>query len=167
MKRFAALLLALALPGCGLQPMYAGGTHGPVAEALANVEVGEINGQNGFLMKKALEDRLGAMGHGNSRYKLVVELDDKIEGLAINAQNTVTRERRSLRARFRLVDQEAAGITVLDATAGSDAGIDVVSSDYATLAAEQTALENLTQVVADQIISRLALYARRTHAAQR
>jgi hypothetical protein len=34
---------------------------------------------------------------------------------------------------------------VLDATAGSDAGIDVVSSEYATVAAEQTALEHLAE----------------------
>jgi LPS-assembly lipoprotein len=50
---------------------------------------------------------------------------------------------------------------VLDATAGSDAGIDVVSSEYATVAAEQTALERLSTEVADQIVSRLALYAQR------
>jgi len=54
------------------------------------------------------------------------------------------------------------GTVVLDATAGSDAGIDIVSSEYATIAAENTALENLSQVIADQIVARLALYARRT-----
>ncbi len=50
---------------------------------------------------------------------------------------------------------------LLDATAGSDAGIDVVSSEYATVAAEQTALERLAVEVADQIVSRIALYAAR------
>jgi LPS-assembly lipoprotein len=50
---------------------------------------------------------------------------------------------------------------VLDATAGSDAGIDVVSSEYATVAAEQTAAERLSEVVADQIVSRLGLFAAR------
>ena len=54
------------------------------------------------------------------------------------------------------------GTVVLDATAGSDAGIDVVSSEYATVAAEQTALERLAEVVADQIIARLGLFASRT-----
>jgi len=54
------------------------------------------------------------------------------------------------------------GMVLLDATAGSDAGIDIVSSEYATVAAEQTALENLTDIVADQIAARLALYASRT-----
>ena len=60
-----------------------------------------------------------------------------------------------MRARYRLVDL-ANGAVVLDATAGSDAGIDVVSSEYATVAAEQTAVERLAEVVADQIVARLA-----------
>jgi LPS-assembly lipoprotein len=51
---------------------------------------------------------------------------------------------------------------LLDATAGSDAGIDIVSSEYATVAAEQTALEQLSDIVADQIVARLAVYAART-----
>ena len=38
----------------------------------------------------------------------------------------------------------ANGSVVLDATAGSDAGVDVVSSEYATVAAEQTAAERLS-----------------------
>jgi LPS-assembly lipoprotein len=57
-------------------------------------------------------------------------------------------------------------MVVLDATAGSDAGIDIVSSEYATVAAEQTALENLTDIVADQIAARLGLYASRTAGAK-
>ena len=58
-----------------------------------------------------------------------------------------------------------AGTVLLDATAGSDAGIDVVGSEYATVAAEQTALERLSEEVADQIVARVALYASRGGAA--
>jgi hypothetical protein len=43
---------------------------------------------------------------------------------------------------------------------GEDAGIDVASSEYATIAGENSALENLTQKVADQIVTRLSIYAR-------
>ena len=68
--------------------------------------------------------------------------------------------RRTLRARYQLVDTQT-GAVLLDQTAGSDAGIDVVGSGYATIAAEDTALERLAQQVADQIVGRLALYARR------
>jgi LPS-assembly lipoprotein len=58
----------------------------------------------------------------------------------------------------------ADGSVVLDATAGSDAGIDVVSSEYATVAAEQTAAERLADIVADQIVARLGTFAARTPA---
>lgn len=163
-RRLAALLLLAPLAGCGLHPLYEGGTQGPVAQKLANIEVGPIAGQSGWLMRNALNERLGADGShdGAARYKLVVELDDQIEGMGIDTQNRVTRERRTLRARFRLVTNDAADTTLLDGSAGSDSGIDVVSSDYATVAAEQTALENLVGDVADQIIARVALFARRS-----
>src|SRR3546814_2336037 len=82
--------------------------------------------------------------------------DDDIQGFGVRTDETITRERRTLRARYQLVEI-GKGTVVLDATAGSDAGIDVVSSEYATIAAEDTALERLTQTIADQIISRLAL----------
>jgi LPS-assembly lipoprotein len=87
-----------------------------------------------------------------------VTLDDNITSFGIRADQAATRERRTLRARYQLVDL-ATGSVVLDATAGSDAGIDIVSSEYATVAAEQTAAENLADVVADQIVARLGAFA--------
>lgn len=164
MRRFLALAAMFALGGCGLHPLYGGGPAGAPGRLLAAVEVGPIGGQNGWLVRNQLIDRLGAAGHDTARYRLEVELDDQIVGLGINNLNTVTRERRTLRARYRLVDLTQGSTVVLDATAGSDAGIDVTSSDYSTLAAEQTALDNLAGDVADQIVSRVALYARRSAA---
>ena len=159
--RGRAALLALAamtLSGCGLRPLYAGGEAGPVMRTLRGVQVAPIPGQNGWLVRTALQDRLGNRG-GAIRYRLEVELSDDITGFGIRSDNAVTRERRTLRARYRLVDA-GRGTVVLDATAGSDAGIDVVSSEYATIAAEQTALENLAVEVADRIVTRLTLTLR-------
>ena len=161
MRGLAALALLLALAGCGLRPLYGGGGSGHVAQALRSVSIAPIPGRAGWLVRTSLEDRLGTVEQSGARYRLEVELDDRIEGFGIRADNAVTRERRTLRARYRLVDA-GLGTVLLDATAGSDAGIDVVSSEYATVAAEQTALERLATEVADQIVSRLALYAART-----
>ena len=88
-------------------------------------------------------------------------LDDNITAFGLRSDRAATQERRTLRARYQLVSLPS-GTVVLDATAGSDAGIDIVSSEYATVAAEQTALEQLSDTVADQIVARLALYAKRT-----
>ena len=162
MRALLPLALLFALAGCGLQPMYAGGGNGAVAQGLAAVEVAPIEGRGGWLVRNALRDRLAQSGGaGTPRYRLDVLLDDQLEGLGLLTDETVGRERRTLRARYQLVDLST-GTILVDASAGSDAGIDVVSSEFATIAAEQTALENLADIVADQIAARLALYASRT-----
>ena len=160
MIRAAALLLAtLALAACGLQPMYAGGGSGAVAQGLAAIDVPAIPGRAGWLVRNELNDRLGVGGAAAARYRLDVRLDDQLEALGVLADDTVSRERRTLRARYQLVDL-ASGEIVLDASAASDAGIDVVSSEYATIAAEQRALENLSKDLADRIVTRVALRLR-------
>jgi LPS-assembly lipoprotein len=158
MMRVLALAVLLALGGCGLQPMYGGGASGAVATGLSSIQVAPIPDRAGWLVRNALVDRLG--GESSSpAYRLEVELNDDLTGFGIRGDSSVTRERRTLRARYRLVEL-ASGQVVLDATAGSDAGIDVVSSEYATVAAEQTAQERLALVIADQMASRLALFVR-------
>ena len=162
MKRLLPLILvAVSLGGCGLRPLYSGGAQGPVAQSLRNIEVAPIEGKAGWLVRNAINDRLGAVNGATPQYRLIVKLDDDISGFGVRADDAVTRERRTLRARYQLVEIGRDAV-VLDATAGSDAGIDVTSSEYATIAAENTALERLAQTVADQIISRLALYATRS-----
>lgn len=157
MMRILLFAAALALSACGLRPMYAGGGSGAVASSLRSVQVQAIPGKAGWLVHKALVERLGDNGGDATAYRLEVELDDNITGFGIRGDSAATRERRTLRARYRLIDL-ATGAVVLDATAGSDAGIDVVSSQYATIAAEQSALERLSEVVADQMVGRLAMY---------
>lgn len=160
MMRIAALVLMLLVSACGLRPLYGGGEGGKVGQALRTVDVAPIDGKAGWLMRNALNDRLGRDRATPAQYRLEVELDDQISGFGVRRDDAVTRERRTLRARYRLVDA-ARGTVLLDATAGSDAGIDVVSSEYATVAAENTALERLSQILADQIVARVALYAER------
>lgn len=153
-----ALPLLLLLGACGLQPLYSGGGRGPVAATLAGVEVAPIEGRAGWLVRTELEDRLGPRTTA-ARYRLQVTLDDRLEGLGVRADDAVTRERRTLRARFQLVDATT-GTVLLDDTRGADAGIDVVGSQYATVAAEQTALERLAEDVSGQIVARVAIFAR-------
>ena len=154
---------SLALGGCGLRPLYANGSKGAVAQVLADVDVAPIEGHSGWLVRNALRDRLQATqaGHGaGKRLRLDVRLEDSITGFGVRADDAVTRERRTLRARYQLVNA-ASGEVLLDATAAQDAGIDVVGSEYATIAAESTALERLASGVADQIVARLAVFANR------
>ena len=156
----ALSLASCSLSACGLQPLYGNGA--AAGQSLyGQVEIAPIPGQNGWLMRQSLLDRLGEVPAGAApTYRLEVVLDDKIEGFGLRSDDSVTRERRTLRARYRLVDV-ATGAIVHDATAGSDAGIDVASSEYATIAAENTALENLSDTVAGSIVTDLTIARQR------
>ena len=159
MRALLASCALLALSACGLQPMYAGGASSPVAQGFAAIDVPAIPGRDGWLVRNALQERFGAAGVATPAYRLDVRLDDSLEALGVLNDDTISRERRILRARFQLVDL-ATGVILLDTTAGSDAGIDVVSSEYATIAAEQRALENLAKEVADRMATQIALTLR-------
>jgi LPS-assembly lipoprotein len=158
MRRLCLLTLLLLLSACGLHSLYGGGSGSPVSGLLRSVQVGPIAGQPGWLVRTKLIDRLGDAQSAQAQYRLDVTLDDNITSYGLRADRAATQERRTLRARYQLVDLSN-GAVVLDETAGSDASVDVVSSEYATVAAEQTSLANLSAIVADQIVARLALYA--------
>ena len=158
--RILAPVLLLSLTACGLQPMYAGGGSGAIARGLAGIDVPAIEGRSGWLVRNALTDRFGAGGAAATRFRLDVRLDEKLEGLGVLGNDSVARERLALRARYQLVDA-ATGAILLDATDGTDAGIDVVSSDYAVIAAEQSAEERLAKDLADRITARVALALRK------
>ncbi len=161
MRRCVLIAAMLLLPSCGLEPLYGGGSESAAGSVMRSVQVGPISGQSGWLVRNKLVDRLGAAGESTATYRLDVTLDDNITAFGLRRDQAATQERRTLRARYQLVNMSN-GMVVLDATAGSDASVDIVSSEYATVAAEQTALENLANEVADQIVTRLAIYARRT-----
>jgi LPS-assembly lipoprotein len=159
MRAIVALFACLALTACGLSPLYSGGGNAAVAQGIGAIDIPAIEGRGGWLIKNALDARLGVAGQTTPAYRLDVRLDDSLQALGVLNDDTTSRERRILRARYQLVEL-ATGAVLLDATAGSDAGIDVVSSEYATIAAEQTALENLAREVADRMTTQIALTLR-------
>ena len=149
--------VALAVSGCGLAPVYSGGSASAPAALMTQIEIAAIPDRSGFLVRQALVDRFGTRS-ADLRYRLEVELDDQIVAFGVRGDNSAARERRTLRARYRLVDS-ATNAVLVDATAASDAGIDRVSSNYAVVAAETTALERLSTEIAQQIAARIARFA--------
>ncbi len=156
-----ALLALLALPvaGCALAPVYGGGGASAPATLMADIGVAPIPDRAGFLVRQALLQQLGAAADESPRYRLEVTLDDQISAFGLRGDSSAARERRTLRARYRLVDA-ATNRVVLDDSASADAGIDRVSSNYAVVAAENTALDRLAVAIARQIGGRLSRFAR-------
>ena len=93
---------------------------------------------------------LGATAHPTAAWVI-----QAAKNLVMDVEDTGCRPRFMIRARNGKFP------TLFDAVL-ADAGIDVVSSEYATVAAEQTAVERLSEMVADQIVARLGVFAART-----
>lgn len=156
---FALLaLLALPLAGCALAPVYGGGGASAPATLMADIGVAPIPDRAGFLVRQALVEQLGGTADA-PRYRLEVALDDQISAFGLRGDSSAARERRTLRARYRLVEA-ATNRVVMDDSASADAGIDRVSSNYAVVAAENTALDRLAVAIARQIGSRVSRFAR-------
>ena len=158
-RRWRPLLLGVAvvLASCNLAPVYSGGSASAPGVLMSQIEIPPIPDRSGFLVRQALIERFGTSTVA-PRYRLEVELDDQILAFGVRGDNSAARERRTLRARYRLVEISTNAV-IVDATAGSDAGIDRVSSNYAVVAAETTALERLSVEIASQIAARIARYA--------
>jgi LPS-assembly lipoprotein len=128
MRRLSFLPLLLLLSACGLHSLYGGGSGSPVSGLLRSVQVGPIAGQPGWLVRTKLIDRLGDAQSAQAQYRLDVTLDDNITSYGLRADRAATQERRTLRARYQLVDLSN-GAVVLDETAGSDASVDVSAAN--------------------------------------
>ncbi|MEM8800626.1 MAG: LPS assembly lipoprotein LptE [Pseudomonadota bacterium] len=155
----SSLLLTALCSACGFQPIYAEATPGSassdVPSALANVEVLPIPERAGQLVYNRLTDRLTASS-GESAYQLTVAIDEKYEGFGFEDDASITRQRQTMTAIFRLIDAKS-GAIVFDDRLSTDVTIDVIQNDYANLVAEQRASERNAKRIADLIMQRLAL----------
>ncbi|MEM1020923.1 MAG: LPS assembly lipoprotein LptE [Pseudomonadota bacterium] len=152
----AALLL---LCGCGFEPLYATGPgSAQVPAALRSVSVAPLSDRSGQFLQLALERRLNNNGVP-ADYILDIDMRQTTQFFGIRGDAAPTRQRVRMVADYRLVN----AITDKELFSGNalaDSTIDIVDSEYATFVAEEAAVERNAQVVADRILSRLALYFR-------
>lgn len=154
MTRLLLASLALTLlSACGFKPLYADGGAGQVASAMREIQVAPIPDRAGQLLRDGLERQFTASGA--PKYQLVVTLEESIEGFGIRQDESTTRERVSLVARYALIDL-ATNQAVFQDLARSDVGVDKVSSEYATIVAERAADRRNADQLVRQITNRLA-----------
>jgi LPS-assembly lipoprotein len=153
------------LTACGFQPVYrqapqAGATGDALsAIAIAPIAGGRVDGsaRTGHLLRNALIDQFNPrdLRGGAARYRLVITLEDTREAQGIRADEAVTRMQLRLRARYRLIAvQGEAVLTSGDVRAL--AAYDVVTSDFANVAASRQAEQHAAQLLAIDLRRRLS-----------
>ncbi|MEO5372946.1 MAG: LPS assembly lipoprotein LptE [Alphaproteobacteria bacterium] len=159
---FLVFLAILLLTGCGFHPLYArGDTAGaPAAQHLAQVRIPPIGDRIGQQLRNYLFDRMTPLGQPPAaRYMLEIDLDKSVQDLGIRKDATATRANMVVSASFRLRSETAEKQPILFAgTTRSVASYNILDAQYATIVSEKDAEVRAVRQVADDIISRLAIY---------
>lgn len=161
-RKFLLISGSGLLAGCGFQPLYrARSSPSSVPAQFALIEVDQIDGRAGHHLRNYLIDSLsGRGGQYKKQYHLKVVTSDQKDGLAIRADEAVTRFNYRLVSSVELsrkTDQQIVFRSTLRATSAYN----VVDSEFATLSAERDAQERAARDMSTEIITRLAIYFQR------
>ena len=158
----AAALLPLA--GCGFHAVYrrAGNAAGASAD-LAAIHVGLLPDRSGQLLRLALQERLerGGVGVGY-RYDLQLAFALADLGIAIQQDNSVTRERLVGTADFTLFGNDPSRPTLFGGSARRVDGFDIIDQEFFAADLQREAVvRRIAEGLADQISLQLAAYFHR------
>ncbi len=144
---------ALALSGCGFQPLYATDDHaagGDAAPGLRNVAVSSITAPEDIelVVTRAFARRTAA-SEDRAEYDLLLKADEQAERLAVQTDASVTRYNYRLVGNYTLI--ERAGGAQYTGRVVSIASFNVVDSQYSTLYAEDSAREKAAARLVEDI----------------
>lgn len=149
----------LILAACGFQPLHGKRERpGNTATDLAYISVSPIAERSGQLLRNKLIDLLNnARLRVRPVYRLDIGLDEQRAGLAVDRDDSITRFNLRMTARFRLTDTRT-NTLIFKGHTRAIAAYNAVRSDYANLIAERNARKRGTDVLANEIKTRLAIY---------
>jgi len=149
------LLSGLALlAGCGFAPVYGPGGGGDAL--MGEVSVAPLYGRAGFLLTREVETRLGRTQ--TPRYELRPEIELRSEAIAIDRSNVAARANLIGTVRYTLTELES-GTVVDRGTVTNFTGYSTFDTPIVTRVAARDAMERLMQMLADQMLTRLAAAA--------
>lgn len=145
---FAALFGILAA-GCGFKPIYA--TPEGVAPVNRQISLSGVSAPEEvhLFVVDALQQRIILGPDETPRYSLAVNATENARRLAVQIDATVTRFNYRLIGRYQLRDLQTG--EVINGAATAVTSYNIVSSQYSTLFAEQTAREKAARLLAELI----------------
>lgn len=148
---------ALALTGCGFQPMYgsAGVGGADVADKMRAVEIAGIPERPGQKLRNALIDRMHGAGPASAAYRLEVSYTAGEQKIAVAKDASAERYQLVFRAPYRLIDK-ASGKVLLNATARTNIVYDSLEEQYGLLVSRENGYDRAIYEVSEEITLRVA-----------
>lgn len=159
---FSGLLLAL-LAGCGFQPVYGKYSAAGVAAAeLQDVRIRAIPDRHGQMLTNKLVDRMYTTARPkNPRYELETVLTMQERELGIQKDATATRGELLTTANVAIYDIETQA-ELYRTTVRTRVAYNILQGQYGNLIGRENAYERALNDVADDVVTRVALFLNRT-----
>jgi LPS-assembly lipoprotein len=159
---FASLLAglaALALAGCGFQPLYGGTTAGGarLSEVMAGVEITPIPGRVGQKLRNELIfANTGGGNPGPARFRLDIVVKESVTDQLVQITGDATGQVYQLDATFKLLDPK--GVVILQGKAVSRAPYNRFQEVFANVRARYDAENRAARTVSESIKVQVAAY---------
>ncbi len=144
--------LALLLAACGFQPMYAPAGGGA---AIGPVQVTEIEGIAGHVLKRELDRILAVENTGAPPMLLEITLSEQVTPLAIRRDESATRAELRLIANYVLTPAE--GNRTMRGSVFTVVNYDIPTAAFGEIAAQDDARERAAETMAQRFRAELAL----------
>ena len=158
-KLLLSLLTLSLLTGCGFKPIY--GSAGPsnISAELSTVQVAPIKDRIGQQLRNLLLDRINPGGAPRKpNYRLLVQLSESKQELAIKKSEVSTRANLTFVAKFHLQGLKQFAKRKVTGETKIVTSYNILSSDYGTLATEQDARRRAVRELSEDITNRIAAY---------
>jgi LPS-assembly lipoprotein len=153
-------LSALALAGCGFQPLYGGTTAGGarLAEVMKGVDITAIPGRVGQKLRNELifASRGGGVA-GSTRYRLNITIKESVTDQLVQITGDATGQVYQLDATFKLIDS-ATGTVVYQGKAISRAPYNRFQEIFANVRARYDAENRAARTVSESIRVQVAAH---------
>ena len=155
----ALVCAALALAGCGFQPLYGPTASGSrLSEVMSSVEITPIPGRVGQRLRNELIfDNTGGNTAAPSPYRLDIVVKESVSNQNIRLSGDATAQTYQLNATFKLVNL-ADGKVMLEGAATSRAAFERFQQIYSNVRARYDAENRAATTVAESIKVRLAAF---------
>ncbi len=145
--------LTLLLAACGFQPMYAQPGGGA---AIGPVNVEQIDGKAGHVLKTELDRILSVENNGNPPANLRITLSEQVTQLGIRRDESATRAELRLIANYVLTPATP-GAQVMRGSVFTVVNYDIPTAAFGEIAAQDDARERAAETMAQRFRAELAL----------
>lgn len=159
-RKFLSLAVSLplltGLAGCGFSPVYqsqSGSRSNAILLEMSKVDIRIIPNREGQILRNFLFDRMQPRGQAETTlYTLTTDLSITTRDLGVQLDETTARSRVDVNANYTL-SGDGISRTFRSRSASSFSTVDV---EYASLVAEQDAIERSLRAIADEMTVRVA-----------